>query len=429
MPSPASGARRGASTRPAALVGVSERGRDQWVWARVAFALAVLAFALGRAIREYASTIPLGGDPWMTGDWLINYAGGFVRRGLFGELFLAVAPAGEPGLWGLFAFQLGCYGVVLAYCVHALILARFSWSAIALLCGPVGLAFVGWDTQGGFRKEILVFALLALLAWSRRGDNRTRILLLVSGTLPLWALSVFSWESTAQLLPAVVYLLWTGAHRPLVVFRRSMAALYAVVAGVGAVLSALAHGEPGTPGQICAAVRAHGFLGPDLCGSVSAGGGGIDAIGWTSARAILDVAASWPLYVGFLPLIGLALLPVVASRWFTANWGWFLVITVAVLPMYFVVTDYGRWTHVLVMALAFCVTAADPLEAHASVWNPLVAVLYVTLWGMPHHLAPDASWYGLGLVNTLLTDIIQLVGGLLGFPTDEGLARAAGARP
>ena len=407
----------------------TEPSADRWLWVRIGFALSVLAFALGRALREYAKTIPAGGDPWMSGDWLINYAGGFVRRGLFGELFLAVAPAGEPGMWGLFAFQAACYGVVLAYFVQTLVVARFSWSMIALLCGPAALAFIGWDTQGGFRKEILAFALLALLAWSRRSASLAVIVTLASAALVLWGVGVFSWESTAQLLPAAVYLLWTGATRPLVVFRRSMAAIFAVVAGVGALLSVIAHGDPGTPNLMCAAVRAHGFLGPDLCGAADAGGGGIEAIGWSSSRAILDVAASWPLYIGFLPLIALALFPVIASRWFRANRWWFAAICLAMLPMYFVVTDYGRWTHVLVMALVFCVTAANPLDAEADVWNPLVSVLYVSLWGMPHHLSPDASWYGLGLINTLITDIIGWVGTWLGFPMGEGLARDVVTKP
>ena len=166
----------------------------------------------------------------MSGDWLINYAGGFVRRGLFGELFLTLAPVGPPGLWLLFALQVGCYVLVLAYCTQVLTRTRFSWSAIAMVCGPAVLPFIGWDTQGGFRKEILVFVILALLAWSRRnGASRAVAALLIAGSLPLWALSVFSWESTAQLLPAVVYLLWSGPGRPLLVFRRSMAALYAAV--------------------------------------------------------------------------------------------------------------------------------------------------------------------------------------------------------
>lgn len=399
-------------------------------WARAAFAFAVLGLALGRAVGSYAKTIPVGGDPWMSGDWLINYAGGFVRRGLFGELFLTLAPVGPPGLWLLFALQVGCYVLVLAYCTQVLTRTRFSWSAIAMVCGPAVLPFIGWDTQGGFRKEILVFVILALLAWSRRnGASRAVAALLIAGSLPLWALSVFSWESTAQLLPAVVYLLWSGAGRPLLVFRRSMAALYAVVAGVGAIVSTVAHGDTGTPRLMCEAVRSRGFLGPDLCTAEAAGGGGIEAIGWTSARAITDVAVSWPLYVGFLPLIALALLPALASVWFRANWGWFLAIAVGLAPMYFVVTDYGRWTHVLVMGLMFCITAADPGDLHSDVWNPLVAVLYVALWGMPHHLGPDGSFYGIGLVHTVVNDIIRFVGDVLGFPTQAGLARPSGKVP
>lgn len=346
-----------------------------------------------------------------------------MRRGLFGELFLAWVPGGEAGLWVLFWLQICCYLVVLVYAVEVMHRTRYSWSSIALVCSPAGLAFIGWDTDGGFRKEILVFVVLALLAWSRRPGRRPLAIgVLVTAALALYVVAVFSWEPAALLLPAVGYLLLTG-ERPLLVFRRSLAALFAVVGFLGGLAGMLAHGDVGTALAICTDVRAHGYHGVALCGADAAGGGGIDAIGWTSKRALGDVAAAFPAHLGYIPLIALALTPAVASDWFRTHWRWGVAVAVGVVPMYLLVTDYGRWTHIVVIALMFCVTAEHPSGAHSSFWNAPVALLYVSLWAMPHHIGPWEAPEWRGLLHTIMTNLIRDASDVLHYPLAPGLAR------
>lgn len=384
---------------------------------RATVAMVILAIPLALALVNYAGSIPEGGEPWLAGDWFINYGGGFVRRGLFGELFLALAPAGEAGLWVLFGLQAGIYAVLLAYCLQVLHRTSYAWSSIALVCSPMALAFIGWDVDGGFRKEILTFLALALLAWARRpGRPPGTVIALVVVALALFVLGVFSWEASTLLLPGILYLLLArGApHTHLDVFRRSAAAVFVVAGGTGAVLGTLLHGDAGTAAAICDAVRDAGFRGPALCGVEATGGGGIEAIGWSSERAMQDVLVSYPLYVVFLPFFVLALLPAVVSPWFRKHWLWGVAIVAGVLPLFIVVTDYGRWTHMIVMALLFCITADDPRAAEASVWNPLSTLLYVSLWSMPHHLAPDGGWPWLGLARTVVDHTRIALGSLLG---------------
>lgn len=379
---------------------------------RGGFALFILFFAVGRAAVRYVNlVIPTGGDPWMVGDWLINYGGGFVRRGLFGELFLALTPPGNGSLWILFALQMACYLVMLSFLVSVLHRTRYSWSSIALVCGPAGLAYIGWvpSIDGAFRKEILALAALALLAWARSpGRGRTGTVTLTAAGLALYVLAVFSWEPSALLVPAVVYLLVGGAGRPdLVLFRRSAAVAVTIVAGFGAVVSVLWHGDVAVANAICDAVRAHDLTGPVICsGGAAWNGGAIEAIGWTSYKTAQDLAIAIPPYVGFLPLVLLALVPVAASAWFRRHWGWAVVIVAAVAPLYFIVTDYGRWTHLLVLALTFCITADDPHGGHSSLWNPVGAVAYTALWGMPHWMGEaqlgEHWWPFVGLLPTVL---------------------------
>jgi hypothetical protein len=156
-------------------------------------------------------------------------------------------------------------------------------------------------------------------------------------------------------------------------------------------------------------VRAHGFTAVDLCS------GAIDAIGWTSQYTLDSVVESFPLYAGYLPLLVLALIPVVLTPWFRANWGWALFVAIAFIPLFVIVTDYGRWINMIVMALVFCI-AASPVESSiARTWTWLTAILYTTLWGLPHWLAVGTlQWPWLGLVKVVNSTAIDLVGRLLG---------------
>ena len=180
---------------------------------RALVALGVLGFSFWRAAGTYAGVVAAGGSDHQTADWLISYADGFVRRGLFGELFWLVAPPGGAALWALYAFQVGCWAVVVCFGVHHLLRERFSWTSIALVCGPASLCFPGWDPAGAFRKEILVFVALALLGWVRILPRR-RVLdaVLIAAALGFYTVAVSSWEASALLLPAVLWMVLAGGR-------------------------------------------------------------------------------------------------------------------------------------------------------------------------------------------------------------------------
>jgi len=51
----------------------------------------ILIYVFVKVEYRYFSQVQDGGHPWQTGDWLINYQSGFVRRGLIGELFFMLS--------------------------------------------------------------------------------------------------------------------------------------------------------------------------------------------------------------------------------------------------------------------------------------------------------------------------------------------------
>lgn len=381
--------------------------------------LAVIAFALSRAIARYADSIRSGGDGWSAGEWLISYPEGFVRRGLFGELLLRFAPGGQAGLWVLFGVQVGVYLVVTAYALHALHRSRYSWSMIALAAGPAAIPFIGWvDPGGAFKKELLMFLALVLLGWSRQTRSVAAAASLSLSSLAVFVLAVFSWEASVLLLPAALFLLLHDRERLAAgpVFRWTIAGLFAAIGTIGFTLSLVVHGDSASAAAMCAAMGDQGFSSPELCSGALREG-----IAWTTKDTLAELGRSYPLYLGYVPLVALALLPALASRWFATHRWWGVALCLGVLPLFFVVTDYGRWTYMLVVAFLIVISADDPGDAWSPLWNPISAVLYVTLWGIPHFLWYEDEFPWLGALSTLSRDLIMQVSHLLGYPLAPGV--------
>lgn len=361
---------------------------------RAVFAYVVLGLALLRGTANYVVLdLANGGVTYRVGDWVINYAGGFVRRGLFGELLFALSPPGLPTLWALAGFQLACYAVVLAYVASFLHRTGYAWPAIALACGPVALPFIGWDVLAGWRKEIIGFAAVALLGWARRSlDQRVRVALTATA-VGLFDLAMFSWEASVFAVPVMLFLLREPDGR---VTLRGWPALTILGLGVvGGAAGVLARGDVDTADAVCESVVARG-LNPDLCP------GAIAMLGQPLDQAVAEVMTRFPLYWTYLWLLPLALLPVLTTPWLRRNWPWFVATALLVLPLYVIGQDYGRWAHLLVVAPALAIMAGEPSEVLNRWWRGGRTVAYTTLWGLPHWLPVGATWPLLGVLPALL---------------------------
>jgi hypothetical protein len=362
---------------------------------RMLVAFGVLAISLYSAVTAYAATISGGGNDHQTADWLISYPDTFVRRGLFGELLFTIAPPGQSTLWVLFAIQVALYVPLVAYFVDYLFRANFSWSAIALACSPAALPFIGWDTLGGFRKETLGFLALVLLALARRRVSTWLRALLLTSSLAIWTIGVFSWEALAFLLPGIAFLLLSDRELPL---RRTLTAAYALIGLAAFGSSVLYHGDADTPSLLCDAVVSQG-LGANLCtGAIAWIGRDLDA----SFQMIDKYLA---VHSGYLAMLALGVLPIALSGWLRRYWAWGLAALVGIAPLFVLGIDYGRWVHILVIELAICMIASNLALIESKLWNPLSALLFVSLWGIPHAAPtlPDvAGWPFKGLLATLI---------------------------
>lgn len=127
-----------------------------------------------------------GGDSWRVGDWLINYSGGFVRRGLFGALLHGLARGLQLAPMSTIYIVLWTQvGLWLAFVSASLFLLRRNlasgWWGAALVCAcPATLWFEAYH-QNGFRKELLGLVLLAFAAvWMNLRPTRAEATLRVA---------------------------------------------------------------------------------------------------------------------------------------------------------------------------------------------------------------------------------------------------------
>lgn len=335
-------------------------------------------------------------NPWKLLDWLISYAGGFVRRGLFGEAAFGLQRLTGLGVdLSVMAVQLGSYGLLfwgLWRLAEALPDRR---PALWLLYAPFVALFQIADWTGGFRKEVLLLAVVAVLAVRLARAGEAGVFAATVGALALAPLLILGHEMLALYLPYALV--------PLAVVRWTPGRV-AVIAGLLAA-SALAFGaalmHPGdaeTARAICAQVAAEGPLPPVLVNCAAAD----NPIVWL-ARSSADgaglVAELLPLFARELPLalalMGLALLPLWPAlvqaphaRALAAAAG---VSLLATLPLFAVAVDWGRFLYVhgvclALMALALVArSGARPNAAGWRIWLVgLLVPIYALGWSLTH---------------------------------------------
>jgi hypothetical protein len=105
-------------------------------------------------------------NSWTIGDWLINYEGGFVRRGFIGEIIYIISNLTNiyPGLITT-GFHTLFYGIFLYYSYKLLKLEKNLIPFLFLIFSPFIFTFQITEMLGGFRKEIIFLAIESYLIW------------------------------------------------------------------------------------------------------------------------------------------------------------------------------------------------------------------------------------------------------------------------
>lgn len=353
-------------------------------WLLAALGLFALS-GLGQ-IRHLRHWLDLGGRPWTQGDWLINSAGGPVRRGPFGSALLALAgAAGVPVMTLLGALQ-GLLVVALYGLTGVLVWRAWRVQRETVLLAVLSAAFFafvyGASPSSGLRKEII--GLVALLLVALPGGGLGRVGLSAS----LAATCAAGHEVGVLLLPAWLVALHLLRPEMLAANAGRVLAGATVLAVIWAAVHTLRHPTAPRIDAMCAAIRAGGPVAPDICDG---------AIAWLArgdsgaAQVAGALRARGGRLAVTLPSMAAAVVPVVRLLALCgAPRASVLAIAAAVLPLsllYPVGFDWGRWLSIQV-SVAAILTLGLILRGGLRVRRPAGS-------------AELASWMGLAVATGL----------------------------
>lgn len=297
-------------------------------------------------------------DGWSMGDWLINYHGGFIRRGLTGAFLLGACRLLRLNVfWTLAAVQLGLY-ITLGVAVWRLVRSSQwpQWMLFALF-SPATLLFPVREFPEAYRKEEL---LLVGLAWLLLALQRREMLRWLSPVLAVFAgACVLSHEGLICYFPYGVAALYAGFRS----VRRTLtvAALPLATSLVCFAFSAAHPGNAHLADEVC---RGVGFK--QLNPLPSACDGAISYLAYDKqhARQMVSSLALQRHYFRIYPVVALlAALPLLAggfSLWrapaerrsLLGIAAAFLISAVGSIPLFVYAFDWNRWIYIH----AFCLT-------------------------------------------------------------------------
>jgi hypothetical protein len=333
-----------------------------------------------------------------TSDWLFNYQGGFVRRGLSGQLiyWLHQSVLGWVSIHRLaivipVLLYLACGGV---YTAVALTI-RDRWLAWVLL-SPAALLWTSYNVEAGYRKELLFELLLGLLVLAVRVGRHESRLLLLAAALVIYLIYMLSWEPAVFLLPTILFLVFhcfTGREGDL---RRAL--IIGIIVGSIATfgLETLFHGTEQTVAGICRSLRQSGVNVGGMCTANDQGIKEFHSLASTPSEQLHKVAGLLPAYFEWFIWLPVSMLPFLAGRWLW-KMRWIAAIQLLLMaPLFIFATDWGRWIHIYVLALSALWFASAPGESSGEETAKITSspvmlvglVLWVSMWGFYYNLFP-----------------------------------------
>ena len=377
--------------RSGVLQAVQSRGAGHVVAWVVVAVLLVRATAVSSS--WFISKIEAGNDPFLIGDWLINFEGGFVRRGIFGQVFetLHLGP-----LEATLVIQ-----ILVLFATFTLLICTLSllWMAdpvypwLLVVLSPAFLLFPFLTFSGGFRKEILGLGSIALMAVAVRLNRRFALWLGYAAFI----ISMLVHESILVAIPTVMWLLLQARRQEVIgigMLKLGLAflavpvlyTLSALIAGAGSSRKALA---------ICSSLTDRGF-------SAHVCSGSIDFLSESFGEALARTVALAPASLSIPALGVLSLTPFIFVGFFPTYWRLIAIQLLALLPLFVVGMDYGRWVFIGVSALSLAaLSVSQRLKPRG---RPIIWVafgLLMLFWSVPNEptqffLNPmRLAWWGL----------------------------------
>ena len=370
------------------------RGVERWVDLRQSRVvrsgiLIYLAAVTVYVALRYAALYPDGGHVWTTGDWLIHYGAGFVRRGLTGWITFQLSDwTGLNITLVAMITQTIIYVIMMGLVLYLLSRLTMTGPVMMLAVSPVVLLMPFYNLKLAMCKEMIGYLGLALITAMAFTERRW---MLWAGIAVL-GISGFTQEINAFLAPFALVLVLIYRFTGHIEKRTAiLAAVLTVLPAAASVLAAMAFPGFGLSAEVCRQLLARGAT--DLFCVELAPIWWLDrdiADGMAFAWKVNVATGVWPWFIlGFaLSMFPFFFFRVVGDRTWRST---ALVLAAAVLglaifaPLFVVASDWGRWISMHVFALAMLTFVAlrfGLIEERTTSVHPAF-LLYGVFWSMP----------------------------------------------
>lgn len=349
-------------------------------------------------VGKYGIEIFHGGNNWKTGDWLINYEGGFIRRGLVGEVLYKLNGFGFGLLWGAFILQAAIYIAAAHFTLKLYFATEREVSWLLLIFSPAFIfLFPTYDIQGSFRKEIIVFLSFCLLAIGLMREKINHKYLVIS--LVTYFVAMLSHELTFLTLIFFIYLIYEATkddENKCTIGRAYIAGF--IIVGVVGLLFALDNTGDANKAELIRESLERSGLKHDICD------GAIKWVGFDNRYVLKSVPNNLRDYLtAYPPLFLMSILPLLLTDWWKGRLPILLLGFCSLLPLYVVAIDWGRWIQIYIFMI-FITLMFDSCKKKINIKKtPLILViLYAVSWSVPHCCAQRPR---LGIFDVLLRHI------------------------
>ena len=329
---------------------------------------------------------------YLTGDWLINYTNGLVRRGLFGEIAMQIHHwFGTSPVVVVLASKYIAYGVLCGSILLLALVKGIGFIEILMLISPWALMFDLNDPGGSGRKEILlfasfsVFALLQVFSQSpaksifKRWDFYYLLIVMIA--------IAFTHEGLIFFFPFfyLIFYLKRGFNKSdfLTVFTPYLISLMVL-----AVLYLFFKGDKKTADAICNSLYPWNVI----CEAIN--------LLYGQHRTVHTGFIK-----SFIPLFLLTMIPIYCyGRWITGLTKHHLLLAmmltlVLTIPLYGIAIDWGRWIHIsgMLFFIAFFSLKGSSTPGKRSLISVILiiflAVPYTFYWRIPHTVGTNKVFW------------------------------------
>jgi hypothetical protein len=326
---------------------------------------------------------------YKTGDWLINYDYGFVRRGFIGSLFTSAVKIfnlSSSGLvWTIFAVQNTFYILIFYFIQKIYLLNKKNYFTLLLFFSPAYILFPYYDFAGGYRKEIITFLAFTILTYHFcKQIKSTKI---IWASLALYIIAILSHETAIFTLPFFLFIILKIRKNNLLTVEktRQFLILFIASASIGFVASILSSLDAERNFTIvnntCEYFLNLGFD-KKICETA------FMFISRSFSEHLIDRISSIYSAITINSLLFfVSILPVFFSDWIRNKENKLIAIIgiIFILPLFIIAHDWGRWIHIYIFFLFTVILADTNKNKYRNKIIPTFFVIgYLFLWSLPH---------------------------------------------